>query len=126
MYELAAPREGVSLPFVNLIDPQTRAALQELLREFLEPAGIEHIDVPEVTSKNRVQTRLLSRALYSMADDDGRPSFAGICYESRYDSRETCWAVFDHFPVEVIRQSPIGTSDEVLRKAARDLGLTVH
>lgn len=112
--------------FVDLADLQTRTALQKLLQDFLRPMGIRYIDVPEVTSANRVATRMLSRALYSTVDDDGRNVYAGIRYVSRYDPQEVCWAIFDHFPVEVVRQSPIEVADAVLNAAARDLGLTIH
>ena len=112
--------------FVDLADLQTRTALRAVLQEFLKPMGIGHIDVPEVTSPNRVATRLLARAIYSAQDEEGLNVYGGIRYVSRYDPQEICWAIFEHYPIDVVRQSPIEASDAVLNAAARDLDLTIH
>lgn len=110
IFELASARREVLRPFVDLADLQTRTALREPLQEFLKPMGVEHIDVPEVTSSNRVATRTLARLIYSAQNDEGEHVYGGIRYVSRYDPQEICWAIFDHFPVDVVRQSPIEPS----------------
>ncbi|WP_291382605.1 RES family NAD+ phosphorylase [Demequina sp.] len=126
IFELSAGHRNGLPMFVDLADLQTRTALGAVLQEFLKPMGIGHIDVPEVTSANRVATRMLARAIYSAQDEEGVNVYGGIRYVSRYDPHEICWAIFDHYPVEVVRQSPIEASDAVLKSAAKDLGLTVH
>ena len=126
IFELAPAGRDELPEFVDLADLQTRTALREPLREFLKPMGVDHIDVPEVTSPNRVATRTLARVIYSVQDEQGEHIYGGIRYVSRYDPQEICWAIFDHYPVEVVRQSPIEASDAVLVGVAQDLGLTVH
>ena len=37
---------------------------------------------------------LLSRCIYEQTDDLGRPTFAGIRYESRLNAEWECWAIF--------------------------------
>lgn len=126
IFELAPGGRDELPQFVDLADLQTRTALREPLHKFLKPMGIDHIDVPEVTSPNRVATRTLARVIYSAQDDQGDHIYGGIRYVSRYDPQEICWAIFDHYPVEVVRQSPIEVADTVLLGVAQDLGLTVH
>ena len=125
VFQLAATDDAPVREFVDLIDLGTRTALREVLEDFLRPMGVDHIDVPEVTSKNRLVTRTLARALYSTSDDEGEPVYGGIKYMSRYDPKDECWAIFDHFPMEVVRQSPISAGDKTLLAAARDLDLTI-
>jgi len=112
-------------PFVDLADVGTRTEVAKILRNDLRVLGIEYLDVPEVTSKNRAVTRMLARALYAAHDDDEVPTFGGIRYASRYDSNEVCWAVFDHVPIEVIRQSPIPIDHQPMVRVAEAFQLRV-
>lgn len=126
LFELSSNSDDSPHGFVDLADLQTRTALSELLQEFSRPLGVEHIDVPEVTSKNRVMTRMLARAIYSAKTENGLPRYDGIRYVSRYDPQELCWAIFDHTSIDVVRQTPIEAADPILIAVAQDLGLTVH
>lgn len=125
VYELEAQSSSRDLGFVDLVDVGTRTALQRILSDALRPMGVDHLDVPEVTSKNRVQTRFLARVIYTLRNEDGSAMYGGIRYASRYDPREECWAIFDHFSVESVRQSPIGIDHPVFGAVARELGLRV-
>lgn len=125
VFELSC-ESAPSLPFVDLADVGTRTEVARILRHDLRALGVEYLDVPEVTSKNRAATRLLARTLYAVRDDDDEPVFGGIRYVSRYHPAEVCWAVFDHVTLRITRQSPIDIDHPAMLDVAQNFQLRVH
>ncbi len=117
-----------SLPFVDIDHPATLAELSRHrdLMAGLSRYGVNEIDLGAVTGKDRRLTRYIAQYLHDMTDDQDRPQWNGIRYQSRLGEGWECWAVFDHVSFEEIERVSIEKSHPDLLEIAALYGLTIH
>lgn len=82
---------------VNLDDPEVRRKLERTHAELLAGHGMEHLDIAEVRSKDRIVTQTIALDLWA----DGK---AGVLYRSNVDD-ELCVAIFEG-RTEITRYGP--------------------
>lgn len=77
----------------------TSAAAVQAMRFHLAPSlialGLDDLDFSHVLSDNRDLTRAISRWLWTMTNDAGKPLFSGIRYRSRFDPECICLALYE-------------------------------
>ena len=81
--------------------------------------GFGDLDVAAVRGPDRRVTRLIADWAY-LAEDEGRPRYAGVRYESRLRSGWECWALFDDedMELEVIETLPVTREMPALQRVA--------
>lgn len=116
--------------FVDAVAAETRTALNKhaSVRRALKASGLGKPESPaeldEATMRlggprGRPITQAVSRVVFDETDA------VGICYVSRLDPAEPCWAVFDWVKIKFSKANPINTQDASLKSAALTLGLTL-
>ncbi len=96
--------------------PQVRAALDASgLGTPLDPARLDTAIIRLGGPVGRPLTQAVSRAVYEWVQ-----GVDGIGYWSRLDSRERCWAIYDHVPVSVA-VAPLGPAHNEHREAVRSV-----
>lgn len=71
------------------------------------------------TTAPRRFTQEVSSHIYALADDAGRPIFAGIAYRSRFGDNYQNWAVFERLQNQEMFRNPLVTE---IDPGARELG----
>ncbi len=112
--------------FLDVESPVTHQYLRNQLALGLSALGLDDLDVAAVRGPDRRVTRLIADWAY-MAEDQGRPRYAGIRYESRLRSGWECWALFDDedLDLNVLATLPITAEMPALQDVARLLQLRV-
>jgi len=112
--------------FVDVESAVTHQFLRKELALGLSALGLDDLDVATVRGPDRRVTRLIADWAY-LADDDGKPLYAGIRYESRIRSGWECWAVFDDedLELEVLEILPLTPDMPSLQEVARLFRLRV-
>lgn len=105
---------------VDLDDVAGRAELESRHAALLAEQGMDHLDVNQVRSKNRIVTQTISRDLYEQG-------FAGVRFRSNLDNRE-CFALFEgRARLEPTGREPEPLIDDIpeLLQVASDYGLVL-
>lgn len=112
--------------FLDVESPKTHQFLRQELALGLSALGLDDLDVAAVRGPDRRVTRLIADWVY-MAEDDGRPRYAGVRYESRLRSGWECWALFDDedMDLEVIETLPVSREMPALQRVAELFELRV-
>ncbi len=84
--------------------PETWEHLRKEMAVELAVQGFEYLDAGDALSRTYTLTRLVSRWAYQQG-------YQGIAYSSRYDTRRTCWAVFDGAGIAPVSSDPISSTD---------------
>lgn len=116
---------GTPTRFVDAEALDTRQVLRGELGELLAYHGHKDLDVAIVRGADRRITRWIGRWAYEQRNEDGTPTYAGIRYLSRLNTRWECWAVFDRVQLEELERRPILRGDDALSRVARCFDLTV-
>lgn len=105
---------------VDLEDAAVRRELERMHAALLAEHGMDHLDVSQLRSKDRIVTQTISRGLYEKG-------FAGIRFRSNLDDRE-CFALFEgRASLEPTGREPeplTGDAPELLQVAS-DYGLVL-
>ena len=117
--------EDPTAEFVDVTHQRTIAWLNLELKPALAALGLGRITVAKLVGRRRLITRLISSYVHSLEDEQGRPLFAGIRYESQYGANLECWAVYEHFIVTEIDRRIIDQADPALQQTAKLLGLEI-
>jgi hypothetical protein len=111
--------------FVDVGDPRTHTALQQLIgTALLKALGLHRIDIGAFTHPDRRVTRQVAEELHVLLAD----TFAGIRYPSVLDPTAECWAMWEDargqllHPVDV---EPIDITSPDLARALPALGLVL-
>jgi hypothetical protein len=105
--------------FLDAESPKTHQFLRQELALGLSALGFGDLDVAAVRGPDRRVTRLIADWAY-LAEDEGRPRYAGVRYESRLRSGWECWALFDDedMELEVIETLPVTREMPALQRVA--------
>jgi hypothetical protein len=112
--------------FLDAEWPTTHQFLRQELALGLSALGFGDLDVAAVRGPDRRVTRLIADWAY-LAEDEGRPRYAGVRYESRLRSGWECWALFDDedMELEVIETLPVTREMPALQRVAELFELRV-
>ena len=105
-------------PFCHVdADVELRNALERELAALLARHGMEHLDVAQVRSRDRIVTQTVSRALY-------KRNYAGVRFGSNLDD-QPCYALFEgRAELEPDgRPHDLTTDLEPLRRVCEEFGL---
>ncbi len=105
--------------FLDVESPVTHQHLRKELALGLSALGFDDLDVATVRGRDRRVTQLIADWAY-LAENNGKPLYAGIRYESRIQSGWECWALFDdeEMDVEVVETLPISKDMPALQAVA--------
>lgn len=113
------------LPFLNVDAPSSHSFLTSEMASHLVGLSIDHLDVAAVRGSNRMLTRAIAAWAYVASDDEGRPLYSGLRYESRLGPYE-CWAIFDGVAIVNSRLDAIAKGHPALVAVAREFDLSIH
>lgn len=86
---LTEARVETNAPLCDLRDTATLADLERRHASLLRGHGMRHLDLSQVTSREREVTRVIARDLYERG-------FGGVLYQSAVSTGGSCVAVFEH------------------------------
>lgn len=113
-----------------VFDLASAGAVQTLREHFalsLIALGVDDLDFSQVLSNNRALTQAISRWVWSMMSEDGRPLFSGIRYRSRFDPECICLALYeDRYSIDgEVDVQPITSQTPGFAEAASILRLEI-
>lgn len=118
-------RLPTDMQYLDVEHPNTHQFLRRKLALGLSALDQDDLDVGVIRGPDRRVTRLISHWAWSQSEPTG-PTYAGIRYLSRIDTRWECWAVFWDVPLKVLDTKPITTDMPDLMDIGDFLGLRIH
>lgn len=96
-----------------------RQELENQLAELLARHGMDHLDIAQVRSRDRVVTQTVSRKLFER-------DYAGIRFGSNLDD-QPCFALFEGHAELVARGDPVDLTPDLesLKQVCAEFGLTI-
>jgi hypothetical protein len=124
---IASTRLTSTLRFIDLEDPRTLRLLQSSeFKATVLNLRYRSLAYADLQGADRRLTQALSRFIYELVDEKGRPAFAGLRYASRFNPEWKLWAVFHRRFVRGPDVSRPLIGDPALVEALRFLNLQLE
>lgn len=117
---------GLVAPVFNLANAEAVQTVRFYLAPSLIAMGLDDLDFGELLGTNRTLTQAISRWLWTLEVDPGKPMFSGIRYRSRFDPECICLALYqDRYKVSDTNTQPITPETQGFAEAAATLHLKI-